>query len=86
MERPVVASNSSSMPEVIRDGETGFLVPVGDAEALAEKIVALGLDPELRRRMGAEGRRIAGARFRAERIFDELEWLLGNLCSGAGRC
>jgi len=86
MGRPVVASNSSSLPEVIQDNRTGFLVPVGDPAALAEKIVALSADPELRRRMGVEGRMTTESRFGARKIYDELEWLLRNLVSGTATC
>jgi glycosyltransferase involved in cell wall biosynthesis len=47
------------------DGVTGFLVPVGEIEALAGKMVLLARDAELRARLGAAGRR------RAEQHFDE---------------
>lgn len=48
---------------VVRDGENGYLVPQGDAATLAEALARLLADADLRRRMGAESRRIAETRF-----------------------
>jgi glycosyltransferase involved in cell wall biosynthesis len=61
----VVASRVGGIPEVVVDGETGLLVPPGDAEALAAAIVRLLEDPESRCRMGASGRRRVRERFDA---------------------
>lgn len=57
MELPVVSTNVGSVNEVIVEGETGYLVPEGDAQALAEKIAYLLQNPDLRRKMGVAGRR-----------------------------
>lgn len=54
---PVVVSNVGGLPEVTLDGETGFIVPSKDSEALAEKMELLYNDGELRKRLGANGRR-----------------------------
>jgi glycosyltransferase involved in cell wall biosynthesis len=54
---PVVATTAGAFPEVVSDGETGWLVPAGDAAALADAIRRLMADSDLRRRMGAAGRR-----------------------------
>jgi MMP alpha-(1->4)-mannosyltransferase len=63
---PIVGTTGGAIPEVIgTDGETGFLVPPGDSEALAAKI-AFALDrPELRARVGSAGRR---------RVADHWSW------------
>jgi glycosyltransferase involved in cell wall biosynthesis len=53
--RPVVASRVGGLAEVVVDGETGRLVPAGDAAALAAALVALADDPDARRRMGVAG-------------------------------
>jgi glycosyltransferase involved in cell wall biosynthesis len=53
---PVVAHNCSSLPEQIDYGKGGFLCPVGDVKALAEKINILAESPELRREMGEYNR------------------------------
>lgn len=58
---PVIATDMGGMPEVV--GECGIVVPARDAQALAQAIERLILDPGLRRRLGQEGRE------RAERLF-----------------
>ncbi len=50
---PVVTTPVGGIPEVVRDGETGLLVPPGDTAALTEALARLAADPELRRRLGA---------------------------------
>jgi glycosyltransferase involved in cell wall biosynthesis len=56
MERPVVATATGGIPEVVIDGETGLLVPIRDPAALAAAILRLIEDPELGRRLAAAGR------------------------------
>ncbi len=51
---PVIASDRTG--EVVRDGEDGFRVPAGDVDALADRLVRMGRDPALRRRMGMAAR------------------------------
>jgi glycosyltransferase involved in cell wall biosynthesis len=54
--RAVAATRAGGIPEVVRDGETGILGPVGDAEALGAAIVTLLTDRSLAARMGSAGR------------------------------
>lgn len=54
---PVVGTYHGGLPEIIDDGETGFLVPERDVEALADRLSRLVADPALRARMGLAGRR-----------------------------
>lgn len=61
---PVVASDVGGVGELVADGETGFLIPPGDAQALADALAELLDEPLLRRDLGAAGRR------RAEALFD----------------
>jgi glycosyltransferase involved in cell wall biosynthesis len=61
--RPVIAANIGGLGELVRDGETGVLVPAGEAEPLAEAIVRVAGDLELARAMGDAGRRRALSRF-----------------------
>jgi len=56
MGKPVVASNVIGPAELVIDGETGFLVMAKNPEALAEKILLLIKNPELRKQMGEKGR------------------------------
>jgi N-acetyl-alpha-D-glucosaminyl L-malate synthase BshA len=58
-EVPVIATNAGGLPEVVTDGETGFLFPVGDVAGMARAAVELLQDPPRRRAMGEEGRRRA---------------------------
>jgi MMP alpha-(1->4)-mannosyltransferase len=63
---PVVATTGGALPEVVgRDEETAFLVPPGDAEALAARIRAALADPGLRAQVGAAGR---------QRVIDQWSW------------
>jgi glycosyltransferase involved in cell wall biosynthesis len=61
---PVVASDVGGLRELVRDGETGVLVPAGDPAALADALRPLLADPQLRRRLGSAGR------VRAKALFD----------------
>ncbi len=54
--RPVVSCAVSGVPELVRDGETGLLVPSDDPAALAAAVERLAGDPALRARLGARGR------------------------------
>lgn len=53
---PVVASRLSGIPEIVIDGETGYLTPPGDPAAIAAALERLRRDPETRRRLGQDGR------------------------------
>ena len=63
--KPVVVSNVGGLPEVVSDRVTGIVVPVRDAVTTADAIEKLVLDPELRRRMGEQGR---------SRVKEHYEW------------
>ena len=65
--KPVVATRVGAIPEIVRDGITGFLVNRGDSSAMANILTKLIRDPTLRTRLGAAGRAIA-----------EVEFDLGN--------
>ena len=76
---PVVASNCSSLPELIDDGQGGFLCPVGDVKAFAEKINLLAHAPELRRRMGEYNRARVEKMFTLDRMVAEYRELFESL-------
>lgn len=61
--KPVVATKTGGIPELVSDGETGMLVPFGSPEAISEKLISLLEDGELRAAMGRRGRE------RVERMF-----------------
>ena len=56
---PTVAFSVGGMPDVVRDGDTGTLVPAGDVQALRSAIASLLGDPQRRARMAEESRRVA---------------------------
>jgi glycosyltransferase involved in cell wall biosynthesis len=70
--RPVVCTSSGGPPEYVVDGVTGFVVPVGDRQALASKLALLLSDPELRRELGERGRTRACDEFSYERMVAAL--------------
>jgi len=70
--KPVVATAVGSLPEVIVDGETGFLVPLGDRRRFAERIVTLLQNESLARQFGEAGRRRVEALFRWETVARRL--------------
>jgi glycosyltransferase involved in cell wall biosynthesis len=78
---PVVATRAGGIPEMVRDGESGLLAEVGDAEGLAERVVRVLSDPALRARLVEGGLRRAGelgiARM-AERILDVYREVLAE--------
>jgi phosphatidylinositol alpha-1,6-mannosyltransferase len=69
---PVIVGDSGGAPETVRDGETGFVVPAGDHQALADRICGLFADPAGARAMGARGRVYVSARFGADQASDTL--------------
>jgi glycosyltransferase involved in cell wall biosynthesis len=72
--KPVVATRSGGIPEIITDGENGFLVEIGDVDALVEKVAMLIDDADLRERMGDAARTRIEANF-TTRPVRELETL-----------
>ena len=67
---PVVATNIRGSREEVVQGETGYLVPIRDAQALGKAIVSLAQDSELRNRMGRAGRKRAEGRFDEDNVLD----------------
>ena len=65
-EVPVIASRVGGVPEVVTDGETGFLSEVGDVDKMAEDAARLLTDAELRREMGKRARESALSRYRTD--------------------
>jgi N-acetyl-alpha-D-glucosaminyl L-malate synthase BshA len=67
-EVPVIATRAGGLPEVVIDGETGYLVPVGDTDAMAERGIEILRDDALRERMGKRARQSAVERFDEQKI------------------
>jgi glycosyltransferase involved in cell wall biosynthesis len=71
--RPVVASAVGGLPEIVVEGETGRVVPPGDAEALADALVELASDLPRAATMGLAGRERAVESFTPERATGGIE-------------
>jgi len=72
-EVPVVASRSGGAEEIMVNGETGFLMPVGDPEALAEATLRMISEPDQARAMAVKGRAVVMERYSIARTAMELE-------------
>jgi L-malate glycosyltransferase len=81
---PVIASNVGGIPEVVKDGETGILVKPGDPGGLAEAIMKLASDVELRKRMGEAGREMVGRKYRWQASVDQMVQLYERLMMRPG--
>jgi glycosyltransferase involved in cell wall biosynthesis len=82
--KPVVATRVGGIPDVVRDGEDGFLVAPGDVEALAERLAQLATDPQLRERMGEAARARVRERYSVERLVDDVDRLYRSLLEAEG--
>jgi len=71
--KPVVATRCGGPEEIITDGKHGFLVPLGNPEQLAEKILELIRNPSLRRTLGEEGLTLVRDKFTTEVMFDNYK-------------
>jgi glycosyltransferase involved in cell wall biosynthesis len=72
---PVVASRVGGNVELVRDSQTGFLFPAGDAPALARALLTLQGDPTLRARLSREARAFVDERFSVHRMVSDLHRL-----------
>jgi N-acetyl-alpha-D-glucosaminyl L-malate synthase BshA len=70
-EVPVIASRVGGLPEVVTDGETGYLSPVGDVDKMAADAARLLADEKLRREMGRRARESAISRYRTDVVIPQ---------------
>jgi N-acetyl-alpha-D-glucosaminyl L-malate synthase BshA len=82
-EVPVIATRVGGIPEVVLEGETGYLFPVGDVNHMAEAALRLLQDEDKCLAFGKRGREIALANFTTDRIIPQYERLYETLISGA---
>jgi glycosyltransferase involved in cell wall biosynthesis len=85
LERAIVASRVSGIPEMLEDGESGVLVPAGDVDALAGAIVALLLEPPRATALGAAARRRLETRFSLEAFADAMFAAFDDAATAGGR-
>jgi len=77
--KPVIVSDAGALPELVEDGKTGFVIHGDREEPYAEKIKFLLAHPEIRARMGKEGRRMVEKRFTWDIFIDLVEDAITNL-------
>jgi glycosyltransferase involved in cell wall biosynthesis len=80
---PSVATPVGAVPEIIEDGVSGYLMPVGDAEALARRIALLANDAALRRQIGLAAQHAVAAHYCETRITQRLRALYLDLNSNS---
>ena len=71
--KPVVATNGGGVPEIVEDGSTGILVPMGDVQAMADAICEILADPVRAREMGIRGRQRVENHFTVELTASKVE-------------
>jgi glycosyltransferase involved in cell wall biosynthesis len=80
--KAVVATAAGGVPEMIRDGETGFLTPPGDAAQLAARLIPLLRDAPLRRQIGTRAQAWARQHFGLQRHVAQMAAIYDNLTKG----
>lgn len=79
MGRPAVGYDVPGVREAVANGETGHLVPCGDTNAMAARVLGLIADPETAARMGAAGRARVEASFRRDLVWRDILALLNEM-------
>jgi glycosyltransferase involved in cell wall biosynthesis len=79
MEIPVIATNAGGNPEAIVDGDSGYIIPVGDVDLLAEKILELIKNKETRKKFGSAGRNRVVNNFTIDHYYVGVERVLDQL-------
>jgi spore coat protein SA len=77
---PIVATRGGGFFKSVQDGKTGLLVERGDTSAVAEAVLRLLTDDNLRESMGRAGRQPAVERFSWDRITQDVLDLYGSIC------
>jgi glycosyltransferase involved in cell wall biosynthesis len=83
MRLPIITTRVGGLDEVVRDGESGFVVPPGNADLLAERITTLVHNPAMRRQFGDRGREIVEERFNLTKTAGQIVTLLCAAADGA---
>lgn len=79
--KPIVATRVDGTPEVVVEGENGFLGPPRDVRGLAERVIRLLEDDMLRKKMGETGKKMVSPRFTMDRLVSEVDSLYARLLS-----
>jgi len=79
MEKPVVATNVGGIPEIVKNNQTGLLVPPADSKALARAILELLENGEKAKKLGRNGRKLIEEKFSQETMIERIEDLYREL-------
>jgi L-malate glycosyltransferase len=82
---PVVASDVGGIPEVIVEGQTGFLAPVGDVATMSARVLGILSDPASQRRLSSAARQRALTHYRTDPVIDAYEEQYDRVLSAAPR-
>ena len=83
--KPIIATNVGGIPEAVKDGVSGILVPPKDPESLQNAIVELLDDTEKQETMGLKGKQICEEHFRSRAMVDKIEKLYDLLIKGSSK-
>lgn len=81
MKKPVLASNVGGVSELIKDGETGFLIELGNSNEWIEKIELIIKNKELQKKMGDEGRKFIENNFSWDKLAEDFSKILKEIVS-----
>lgn len=79
---PCVVTNVGGNPELVVDGETGYVVPTNGLEAMAQKVLCLLENEGLARNMGERGRKLMEEDFKMEKMIRKTEEIYERLMTG----
>jgi glycosyltransferase involved in cell wall biosynthesis len=83
--KPVVATNGGGVPEIVENGQTGILVPMGDVQAMADAICRIVADPALAAEMGSRGWKRVADHFTLQQTARGVEAVyLETVCQAPG--
>ena len=76
---PVIACNSGGTPEIVLEGETGFLIPYGDIKMLSDRLTILLTDKNLVAQMGSSGKKRVYENFTFKHFKEKLKKAMNSL-------
>ncbi|MBL8012788.1 MAG: glycosyltransferase family 4 protein [Candidatus Omnitrophica bacterium] len=81
-EKPVIASRTGGIPEIVCNGKTGLLTIAGDSRSLSDAMLKLAFDDKLRKEFGREGRKFLKDVFAMDKMVEKIDLLYMNLLKG----
>lgn len=82
--KPVIASRIGGLPEVVQDGQVGYLFEPGDANELADRIWRLISNTSLYERLSCQARQWVNTQFTVQRQARDIAWIVGKVINGSG--